>query len=79
LDGSLYLIPDPDFLVKNEILADRRAMMYVSPLFLDDGSPNPLCPLECLRSYLKKNSFLKEGALSPNPKTLKAASCPAIR
>jgi len=79
LDGSLHLIPDPEFLAKNEDPASRRAPIYVSPLFLDDGSPSPLCPVECLRSYLKKTSFLKEGALFLNPKTLKAASCAAIR
>lgn len=35
--------------------------------------------MEYLRSYLKKTSFLKEGALFLNPKTLKAASCAVTR
>jgi len=61
LDESFFLIPDPDFLAKNENPAAKKAPSHVSSLFLADGSLHPLCPIECLRSYFKKTSFLKEG------------------
>lgn len=79
VDGSLYLIPDPDFLAKNESPSARRAPIRIDPLSLPDGSPYPLCPVECLRVYLRKTSSLKEGALFLNPRTLKPASQACIR
>ena len=51
------------FLAKNEKPDKRWSPRVVKPLLMEDGSPNKLCPVASLRSYLDRTSPFKKGRI----------------
>ena len=58
------------FLAKNEKPDKRWSPRVVKPLLMEDGSPNRLCPVSSLRSYLDRTSHFKKGRIFRSTGTL---------
>ena len=70
-DGSLLLRPDPSFLAKNELPAERWNPWSIPAL---EGDDKALCPVQSLRDYLEATSSAKTSSLFLNQIGSKALS-----
>ena len=75
-NNQVTLLPDQDFLAKNEHPYWRREPIYISALLNSDGSHHTLCPVKALSNYRLATSrrssgllFLVPGSTQPQSKS----------
>ena len=64
------LHPNPQFLAKNETASFRRGPLLINAFKNTQGEHHPLCPVMCLKQYLRVSRHVRSASLFVNPRTL---------